>query len=234
MTQPTATKIDTKMLHRGTVAIVFAILYVLLGLMVRGRGEWRGGAGFWSVGTPGTDSFRYVADLSTIEIDPTSGRAQTGFLDTTGSGTHPYLVRGWLGLLHPGIPVHCTQIAVTWIGDDGVRVPITSKQLWDKHVPLTSLPATARGSPLLVGRYHDTILEMLRNRQTTKWSNAWSDVAFLVAQAVCGLVCITAVVQWYRLLKTLGHVEAGGCIKCGYPIAPNTGTCPECGHVHGA
>lgn len=223
-----ATKIDTKMLHRGTVAIVFAILYLLLGLMVRGRGEWRGGTGLWAVGTPGTGSLTYVPSMP---LEPLRMQT-TGFLDTSGSGTHPYIVRGWLRLLHPGIPLHCTQITVTWIGDDGVRVPITTKQLWDTHVPIKSLPATTKGT-IHGSDDQDTVLDMLRNRQTTKWSIAWSDVAFLVAQAVCGVVCIVACVQWYRLLKTLGHVEAGGCVMCGYPIAPDAERCPECGHVHG-
>lgn len=224
-------RIDSKMLHRATVAIVFGLLYVVLGfwLWTRPRHEWLGASGLTAVGTPGTESFAYLVDLPLEPVRvPT-----TGFLDTSGSGTHPLTVYGWLGLLHSGIPVHRTQITVTWRGDDGTVIPITTKQQWDTYVPLKSLPATTQGS-IHASDEGDTILEMLRNRQTTMWLIAPLDVALLLAQAVCGVVCITACVQWYRLLKTLGHVEAGGCITCGYPIAPNTGTCPECGHVHGA
>lgn len=223
-----ATKIDTKMLHRATVAIVFAILYLLLGFVVSSRHRVeRSGAGAFLVATgiEGTDSFKY-------EVEPLA-EPFVGILGTDELSRYPFVVRGWLRFLHPGIPLHHTQLSVTWCPEGCMAVPLTSKQLLNKHVPLKSLPASAR-DPIHGSEHDDTILQMLKNRQLTKWSIAWSDVAFLVAQAVCGAVCITAVVQWYRLLKTLGYVEAGGCITCGYPIAPNTGTCPECGHVHGA
>jgi|GEM_PF-2714236 len=223
-----ATKIDTKMLHRGTVAIVFAIVYFVQGLGMSGRFRTWGSSTstfLYATGVEGTDSFKFVSEPF---VQPYAGE-----LGGTRSDDYPFLVSGWLGLLHPGIPVHRTQASLIWRGQDGVGIPITSRQLLDKHVPLKSLPATIR-DPIHGNDLDEAVLQMLRNRQTTKWSIAWSDVAFLVAQAVCGVMCITACVQWYRLRKILGHVEAGGCIKCGYPIAPNTGTCPECGHVHGA
>lgn len=228
MTQPSAIELDAKMRRRALVAIVFGVVYFVLGFQVlpSQRVQWgSGGTILTATGVVGSDSFKY-------RVDPFP-EPFTGALDYTSTGRYPLLVEGWLGILHPGIPVFRTQISVTWRGDDGVTVLITSRQLLDKYVPLKSLPATMEGREFS-DDHNEAMLQMLRSRQLTKWSIPWYRVCLLVAQAMVGVASIVAWFQWYRLRKLLARVEAGGCIKCGYPIARNTGTCPECGHVHGA
>jgi len=220
--------LDAKKRRRALVAIVFAILYLVMGFAVLSRHRRWGSSTstfLFATGIEGTDSFRFVTEPF---VEPRAGE-----LAGTWSDDYPFLLRGLLGLLHPGIPLHRTQASLTWRGLDGVPIPITSRQLLEKHVPLKSLPVTMH-DPSHGNDRDEVVLQMLRNRQTTKWSIAWGEAALLVAQAVFGVASIMAWFQWYRLRKLLARVEAGGCITCGYPIAPNTGTCPECGHVHGA